>query len=111
MSLNPLIEGKKIKGPWLVWLSGLSAGLQTKGWPDLFPVLAHAWAAGQVPSGGHVRVNHRLMFLCLSFSLPSSLSKNKERKSFLKIKAIMTCLNIPITNLPIFANIYIFRKH
>ena len=30
------------------WLSGLSAGLQTKG--SDFPIWDHAWVAGQVPS-------------------------------------------------------------
>ena len=55
-------------------------GLQTKGALVRFPVGAHAWVAGQVPSGGHVRGNHTLMFPCLSFSLPSPLSKNKEIK-------------------------------
>ena len=38
-----------------------------------FPVRAHAWVAGQVPSRGHARGNHPLMFLCLSFSLSSPL--------------------------------------
>ena len=42
-----------------------------------FPVRAHAWVVGQVPSGGHVKGNHTLMFLSLSFSLPSPLSKNE----------------------------------
>ena len=43
--------------PWLVWLSGLSAGLQTKGLPVRFPVRAHAWVVGQVPGiGGGVDV-------------------------------------------------------
>ena len=28
--------------PWLVWLSGLSAGLQTRGLPVRFPVRAYA---------------------------------------------------------------------
>ena len=32
--------------PWLVWLSGLSARLQSKGSPVQFPVMAGAWAAG-----------------------------------------------------------------
>ena len=32
---------------------------------------------GQDPSTGHMRGNHTLMFLSLSFSLPSFLSKNK----------------------------------
>ena len=35
----------------------------------------HAWVVGQVPSGDHVRGNCTLMFLFLSFSLPSPLSK------------------------------------
>ena len=38
--------------PWLVWLSGLSAGLQTKELLVQFPVRAHAWVGGQVPTGG-----------------------------------------------------------
>ena len=47
--------------------------LQTKGSPVQFPVRAHAWLAGQVPSGGCMRGNHTLIFLSLS----SPLSKNK----------------------------------
>ena len=40
-----------------------------------FPIRAHTWVAGQVPSRGCVRGNHTLMFL----SIPPSLlhSKNK----------------------------------
>ena len=41
-----------------------------------FPVRARAWVVGQVPSRGLVRGNHTLMFLSLSFSLLSPLSKN-----------------------------------
>ena len=55
-------------------------GLQTKGLPVQFPVRAHAWVAGQVPSGGHAAGNHTLMFLSLSFSHPSPLYKNKYKK-------------------------------
>ena len=44
--------------PWVVWLSGLSAGLQIKRSPVQFPVRAHAWVAGQVPSRGCMRGNH-----------------------------------------------------
>ena len=51
--------------------------LQTKGLLIWFPVRAYTCVVGQVPSGGHVRGNHTLMFLSLSFSLPSPLSKNK----------------------------------
>ena len=63
--------------PWLVWLSRLSTGLQTKGLPVCFSVRAHIWVGGQVPSWGCTRGNHTLMFLSLSFSFPSPLAKNK----------------------------------
>ena len=47
-----------------------------------FPVRAHAWVAGQGPSKGCARGNHTLMFLSLSFSLSSPLSKiNQSIKS------------------------------
>ena len=62
--------------PWLVWLSGLSTDLQTKGLLFWIPVRAHAWVVGQGPSRGHTRGNHTVMFLSLSFSLPSLLFKN-----------------------------------
>ena len=61
----------------LVWLSELSTSLRTKGSPVQFLVRAQAWVVGQVPGGGHTRGNHTLMFLSLSFSLPSPLSKDK----------------------------------
>ena len=61
--------------PWRVWLRGMSASLRIKGSLVQFLVRAHGWAVGQVPSRGHVRGNHTLMFLSLSFSLPSPLSK------------------------------------
>ena len=67
--------------PWLVWLNELNASLQTKGSSVRFPVRAHAWVEGQVPSWGFVRGNHPLMFLSLSFLLPSPLSKHQ----FLKV--------------------------
>ena len=38
--------------PQLVWLSGLSTGLRTKGSPVRFPVREHAWVAGWVPPLG-----------------------------------------------------------
>ena len=55
----------------------IDCGLQTKGSLVRFPVRAHAWVVGQIPSGGHMRDKHTLLFLSLSFSLPSPLSKNK----------------------------------
>ena len=64
--------------PWLVWLNGVSAGPRSKGSPVRFPVRAHAWDVGQVPSRGLMRGNHTLMCLFLSSpSLPLSLKLNK----------------------------------
>ena len=54
---------------WLVWLSGLSASLRTKGSLVRFLLRARAWTAGQVPGKGPTRDNRTLMFL----SLPSPL--------------------------------------
>ena len=76
-NVNNKCSIKCLNGPWLVWPSGLSTGLWTKGLPVRFPVRAHAWIVGQVPSRGRTRGNHTLMFLSLSYSLPSPLSKNK----------------------------------
>ena len=47
----------------------LSASPGTKGSPVQFPVRAHAWVAGWVPSRGRVRGNHTLMFLSLTSPL------------------------------------------
>ena len=69
--------------PWLVRLSGFSAGLRTESLLVHFPVRAHAWVAGQVPRWGSVWeatnrcFSQTFMFLSLSFSVPSPLSKNK----------------------------------
>ena len=56
--------------PWLVWLSGLSTSLQTKGLVVQFAVRSHAWVEGQVPSRGCVRHPHIDGSLPLSPSLP-----------------------------------------
>ena len=72
--------------PRLVELSGLSAGVWTKGSLVQFLVGAHAWVVGQVPGRGHTRGNHTLTFLSLFFSLPSPLSTNKINKNFKKEK-------------------------
>ena len=72
-----------LKSPWLVWLSGLNASLQTERSPVLFPVRVHAWVAGRVPSWGHARGNQSMCLLHINISLPLflppslSLSKNK----------------------------------
>ena len=75
--------------PWLVWLSGLSANLQTKGLLVWFPVRAHAWVAGHVPGGELVRGNHTsqgIVDVSFPLCLPSPLSGNKQIKSFKKNK-------------------------
>ena len=59
---------------WLVWLSELSASLRTKGLLVPFPVGAHAWVVGQVPSGGgaHKRQPHTdVSFPLLLLPFPS----------------------------------------
>ena len=66
---------EKASLPWLMRLSGLSAGLWTRGSLVQFPVRAHAWVVNQVPIWGHTGGNHTLMFLSLSFSLPFSENK------------------------------------
>ena len=43
--------------PQLVWLSGLSASQQTERSLVRFPVRAHAWIVGQIPSWGRVKGN------------------------------------------------------
>ena len=63
-----------------MWLSRLSAGLQTKELPAQFLVRAHAWVAGQAPSGECPRGNHTLKILSRSVSFPSPHSKNKYIK-------------------------------
>ena len=50
MSQNICVHAKNYtKQPWLVWLSGLSTSLRTKGSPVQFPVGTPAWVMGQVP--------------------------------------------------------------
>ena len=65
--------------PQLVWLSGLSAGLWTRGSPIQFPVRAHAWVAGQVPSRVSKRKPHVGVSLPL-FLPPFPLSKKLINK-------------------------------
>ena len=61
-----------------MWLSGLSAGLRTKGSLVPFPVRAHAWVVGQVPSGGVLERQLHIGVSLLLFLLPfPSLKINK----------------------------------
>ena len=68
---------------WLVWLSGLIEGLQTKGSQVQFPVRAHAWVVGQVPSRWRCEIQPHidvsLSFFLLPF--PSLFKKNKNSES------------------------------
>ena len=88
--------------PWLVWLNGLRASLQTKRLLVWFPARAHCWAADQVPSWGMQEaidwcISCTLLFLSLSFSLPSPLSK-KINKTFFKKKGNSdTCYDVDET--------------
>ena len=47
---------------WLVWLSGLSTDLRTKGLPVQFPAKGTCLCCRPGPSWGHARDNHTLMF-------------------------------------------------
>ena len=78
--------------PWLVWLSGLSAGLQTKKSPVHIPVRAHTWVVGQVPSWATDGcISHTSMFLpSPSLSLPLSIKINKVLK---KNKLVLNLFN------------------
>ena len=89
-----LLDMKKYFLPWLLWLSGLSIHLQTKGSPVRFPVRAHACVSGQVPSRGRAGGNHILMFPSLTFPILSSFSRNKLMKYFLKIKKYIYFLSL-----------------
>ena len=65
---------QKIKnGSWLVWLSGRMLACESKDHQLNSESKAHAWVASQVPSRGHMRGKHTLMFLSFCFSLPSLL--------------------------------------
>ena len=79
IDLNSLKVWRRVAS--LLALAGVAQwierGLRTRGLPVRFLVRAHAWVADQVPSGESMRGNHTLMFLSLSFSFSSSLSKNK----------------------------------
>ena len=66
---------KKNTQPGLVWLSGLSASLRTKGSLVPFLVGAHAWVPGRSPAGvAWEAATH----WCFFPFLPSLLSKNKS---------------------------------
>ena len=58
-----------------MWLCGLGINPQ-RVLLVRFPVRAHAWVTGQVPSVGRA-IGNRSMFLSLSFFLPPSLTKDK----------------------------------
>ena len=75
-------DGKR-NTPWLVWLSGLSASLRTKGSQVQFPVRAHVWVVGQIPNWGHQRQLHIDVSLPL-FLLPFPSLKINKYNLFLR---------------------------
>ena len=55
---------KIILKPWLVWLSAVRAGLQTKRLQVRFPATARAWVAGMQEA-----TNQRFSFMLMLLSL------------------------------------------
>ena len=74
---------KPIILPWLMRLSGLSAGLRTKGLQVWFPVRVHAWVACQLPRWGRAKGNQSMFLSYMNVSLPPSLL-SKDKQKFLK---------------------------
>ena len=72
---------------WIAWHPVNQGGR----WFD-FPSRAQAWVAGWVPSVGHMRGNHTLMFLSLSFS--PSLSPSLLLSNTKKINKILKKRNV-----------------
>ena len=70
---------KRLFLPWLVWLSGLSTGLQTKGSLVWFPAGAHAWVtrAWSPVEGAWEPSTHWCSSPSLSSTLPLCLKINK----------------------------------
>ena len=64
--------------PWLVWLSGLNASLQTERSPVQFPVRARAWITDQVLSWGCARGNWSIFLLHIDVSLPLFLPSSSS---------------------------------
>ena len=61
-------------------LSGLVIVPLTKRSPVQFLVRAHTWVVGQVPSRGHARDNHTLMFLSLKITFKKSKKKKADQR-------------------------------
>ena len=64
-----MLHQKSLNRPWLVWLSGLSTRLQSKGLLVQFPIRAHAWVVGSVPSQGACE-RHLIILSHIDVSLP-----------------------------------------
>ena len=77
--LTTFADKKFLPHPWLLWLSGLSAGLRSERSPGPFLVRAHGWVAGQIPSWGHVRGDQSVSLSCTDVSLPFSLTLFKNK--------------------------------
>ena len=74
----------KTQRPWPVWLSRLGGVLPRKRSLVRFLARARAWVTGHVRKATDPCFCLTLMFLSLSFSLPSPFSKNKYIKSLIK---------------------------
>ena len=73
--------------PWLVWISGLGITPQAERLPGQFPVRAHTWAAGQVPSWGCARGSRSKFLLHINVFFPSLLPSFPASLKINKIKS------------------------
>ena len=96
-SLFKILSKGEMILPWLVWLSGLSTGLQTERSPVRLLVRARAWVPGQVPVGGVWGATDPCFFPSFSPSFPFSLKVNKIcfflKKRNYKYHTLTDCTN------------------
>ena len=76
-----LIAGYHTKVPCPGWCGSVDRGhaCEPKGRPSRFPLRAHVWVVGQVPSRGRARHNGSMYLLHMDVPLPFSLPLSKDK--------------------------------
>ena len=94
-----------MNGPWLVWLSGLSASLWIKELVQ-FPIRAHDWVATRSPVGG---TQGATTHWCFSPSLPLSKNKWNLKKNLSKWNIPYLWIPSSLLSLPISSLLFPFQ--